>query len=66
MDSFDYVTGIIYNERGEYKPPNPMDNLYYQIQTLVYLYQKNPEWPEMVKQDIMQYVEDCTGLVEKM
>ena len=66
MDSFDYVTEMIYDGKGNLKAPSKMDNLYHQIQSLVYLYQNNPEWPEIVKQDIMQYVDDCTNLLEKM
>jgi hypothetical protein len=66
MDSFDYVTEMIYDGNGNLKTPSRMNNLYYEIQTLVYLTQNNPEWPDLVKQDIMEYVENCTNLLEKM
>ena len=66
MDSFDFVTDIIYDKDGNFKHPTKMLDLYYHIQTLVYLYKNNPEWPRMVKDDIMRYVQECTDLLEKM
>ena len=66
IDSEVFVEAIIYDEDGNLQTPNPMDDLYYQIQSLVYLYQNNPEWPEDFKRDIMDYVQRCTDLLQKM
>lgn len=62
----EFVETIIYDEHGNFKNPSPLNNLYWEIQTLVFLYQNNPEWSDELKQDVMEYVQKCTDLLEKI
>lgn len=65
-DSQDYVTAMIYDVDGRPVKPSPMDDLNYRIQTLMYLYRQHPEWPEKLKDDIKNYVQDSIDLLMKM
>jgi hypothetical protein len=65
-DSYDYILDLLYSDNGIPKEPSKYDDLYRTIQNIVLIYQKNPDWPDEMKQDMMQYVQKCTNLLEKM
>lgn len=66
IDSRYIVEDIIYDNQDNLKTPSKMDNLPYQIQTLVYLYKQNMDWEDDFKDDIREYVKRCIDAMEKI
>lgn len=66
IDSRYIVEDIIYDNQDNLKTPSKMDDLPYQIQTLVYLYKQNMDWEDDFKDDIREYVKRCIDAMEKI
>lgn len=63
MESQEFVAELIYDLDGKIDPPHAMLDLYHRIQTLTYLYKEHPEWPEKLKDDVKDYVQQCIDLL---